>query len=304
LERINLSGFIENITRLLSTIISKKASLRLQLKAGLPLIEGDAAQGRQVVINLLTNASDALGDREGAITVSTGVRSFEADELRPSSPGGPLPAGEYVFLQVADTGCGMDDVTMGRIFDPFFTTKFTGRGLGLAAVHGIVRGHKGALQVESAPGSGATFRVFFPALDESASSAEDKREIVAEPKARLSGRILVVDDEPAVRQLAGKILEDAGLEVATAVDGYDAVRQFEARPTEIDLVILDLTMPGLDGAEVFERLTRTKPDVKVILCSGYSLTDLVPALGGRRPHATLRKPYTPAELINSVSAVL
>jgi two-component system cell cycle sensor histidine kinase/response regulator CckA len=299
---INLSHLIEDVTRLIATLISKKATLQLNLDPDLPPIEGDSAQLRQVLINLLTNASDALCERPGTIQVTTGAQEVDEGELVSVLPDRSLPAGTYVFIQVTDTGCGMDEGTVQRIFDPFFTTKFTGRGLGLAAVQGIVRGHHGTLQVESEPGRGATFRVLFPAAGRTIPDATGT-ETVAENEWCPEGSVLVVDDEPAVRALACQILERAGLAVMTAVDGYDAVNTFEAHSGEIDAVLLDLTMPGLDGGEVFQRLVQTKPDIKVILCSGYDVQDVNSMLAPHSPAGFLRKPYGPAELLQSFRSI-
>lgn len=299
---LNLSQLIEDVTRLIATLISKKATLQLTLDPDLPAIEGDAAQLRQVLINLLTNASDALCERPGTIQVRTGTQHVDDGELASVLPDRRLPAGKYVFIQVTDTGCGMDEQTIQRIFDPFFTTKFTGRGLGLAAVQGIVRGHHGTLQVDSEPGRGATFRVLFPAAGLAVPYAHIL-DVTPEEEWRPEGAVLVVDDEPAVRTLACEILQRAGLSVITAVDGYDAVSTFEARSGEINAVLLDLTMPGLDGGEVFQRLLQSKPDVKVILCSGYDVQDVNSILAPHRPAGFLRKPYGPAELLHSFRSI-
>jgi two-component system cell cycle sensor histidine kinase/response regulator CckA len=299
---INVNQLIDDVTRLVATLISKKADLQLNLTPGLPAIEGDSAQLHQVFINLLTNASDALGECPGMIRVSTGTQNVDEGELASVLPDRRLPAGKYVFIEVADTGCGMDETTAARIFDPFFTTKFTGRGLGLAAVQGIVRGHHGTLQVRSEPGQGTTFRVLFPAVERPIANAIMPEE-VPETEWRPEGLVLVVDDEPAIRALACQILEATGATVMTAVDGWDAVRQFEAHSGEIRAVLLDLTMPGLDGGEVFQRLTRTKPDVKVILCSGYDVQDVNSRLGPYKPTGFLRKPYSPSELVRSFRAI-
>jgi two-component system, cell cycle sensor histidine kinase and response regulator CckA len=238
------------------------------------------------------------------IQVSTGTQLFNEGELTVAFPSHHLHGGTYVFIEVVDTGCGMDEGTIAKIFDPFFTTKFTGRGLGLAAVQGIIRGHHGALHVRSEPGRGATFRVLFPAVESQIVDATLPKAVSADAEWRLEGCVLVVDDEPAVRALACQILEQAGVTVLSAVDGWDAVRQFEAHSTKIDAVLLDLTMPGLDGGEVFQRLVRTNPAVKVILCSGYDTSDANSKCSPHRAAGFLRKPYSPNELINSFQSIL
>ncbi|HEY1242765.1 MAG TPA: ATP-binding protein, partial [Bryobacteraceae bacterium] len=224
-DLLNVTQLIEGVVRLLETTISKKATLKLNLAAGLPPIQGDASQIRQVVMNLITNASESLGEDRGSVTVTTGVQWAEAGHLPALEPQRILPEGRYVFIEVADTGCGMDAETLAKIFDPFFTTKFTGRGLGLAAVLGIIRGHQGSVKVASQPGTGTTFRVMFPAAEGSV-TAEIAQ--VAETPAEWhgDGLVLVVDDQTAIRNLARTVLEQAGLQVLTAADGQEAVAVF------------------------------------------------------------------------------
>jgi CheY-like chemotaxis protein len=299
---VNLSHLIEDVARLITALISKKAYLQLNLASDLPAIEGDSAQLQQLLINLLTNASDALGDRPGTIRLTTGTQLVGEGELTSVVPDRSLPGGSYVFVEVVDTGCGMGQSTITKIFDPFFTTKFKGRGLGLAAVHRIVRGHHGTLQVQSEPGGGTVFRVLFPAVDR---VVEDTRkpDAVVDDDWHVEGAVLVVDDEPAVRALACQILQEAGVTVLSAVDGQDALRQFEAHSAEIRTVLLDLTMPGLDGGEVFQRLIQIDPGVKVILCSGYDEQDVSSKCGPILPAGFLRKPFTSSELIRSFRSI-
>ena len=304
IEPVNLTELIEHATRLIASLISKKALLQLDLAPEPIVVEGDPAQLRQVIVNLITNASDAISDRPGIIRVTTGTQEITgSDQLVSVLPDVQLPPGRYVFVEVSDTGCGMDEATLGRIFDPFFTTKFTGRGLGLAAVQGIVRGHRGTLQVKSEPGRGTNFRVLFPASEQRAArSATFKQEL--EDHWHYAGVVLIVDDEPGVRALASEILGRLSVSCLTATDGYDAMRQFEAHADEISAVLLDLTMPGLDGSEVLARLREMKPDVKVILCSGFDANDASSGLGENRPSRFLRKPYTPSELIQAFKDIL
>jgi two-component system, cell cycle sensor histidine kinase and response regulator CckA len=300
MEPVNVTQLIEGVVRLLETSISKKARLRLRLTTDLPPIHADASQIRQVVMNLITNAAESLGDNAGLVELTTGVRWADSAELPAMSLEEPLPAGHYVYLEVSDTGCGMDSETLSKIFDPFFTTKFTGRGLGLAAVLGIIRSHRGSIQVKSAPGQGTNFQVLFPALE---AVEPEQVEPVAEAQPwRGEGVVLVVDDQPAVQNLARMILERAGVTVLSAHDGKQAVEVFSSQAKEIHAVLLDLNMPGMDGIEVFHHITQLEPGIRVVLCSGYNEQDVTTKLKGPKP-AFLRKPYHPSELIDRLRAI-
>lgn len=296
---INLSQIVEDTSRFAASLLSKKATLTFNLAREISLIQADAAQIGQVLINLMTNASEALGDRTGSIRVSTGAIWARDNEFAVVGSESMLPAGHYIFLEVADTGCGMSKDTLARIFDPFFTTKFTGRGLGLAAVLGIVRGHGGTLEVETEQGRGSRFRVLFPA-----SAAPDPPVSLPAESERTEwhahGSVLVVDDETAVRELAAEILRRRGLTVITAVDGDDALRQFKANLDKIRAVLLDMTMPGFNGIEVFQQMAQIKSGVKVFLCSGYNMQDLDRTILPGGLAGFLRKPYLPEELIRCI----
>jgi CheY-like chemotaxis protein len=268
----------------------------------LPAIEADATQMRQTVMNLIVNASEAIGDRSGVISVTTGLAHCDSAYLKSCFAADGIAPGDFVYLEVADTGPGMDKPTQDRIFDPFFTTKFTGRGLGLAAVLGIVRGHKGALKLYSEVGRGTAFKLLFPAAD---SQARGVPSHMAKDEAwKGHGQILLVDDEETVRNLTRRMLERAGLTVVSAEDGRQAVETFKRLMAEVDLVILDLTMPQLDGEACFRELRLIKPDVKVILSSGYNEQDVVNLFAGKGLAGFIQKPYTNAELIAKVREVL
>ena len=306
IQRIDLSALVTEMAHLLSSAISKKAVLRLHTLHGLPSCEGDATQLRQVVMNLITNASDALGDAPGTITVTTGVLQATRADLASTYIDERLPEGEYVFLEVADTGCGMDDETRARIFDPFFTTKFTGRGLGLAATLGIVRGHRGAIGVESAPGRGTTIRLLLPVSAPPAAVEAPKVPAAPEPGVtswKGTGRILVVDDEELVRSLASRVLEASGFEVVGATDGLEALEVFERSPDSIRLVLLDWMMPRLSGAETLDALRERRADLPVILSSGYAEQTVSGRLDDRLT-VFIQKPYRPQELLAKVKAAL
>jgi CheY-like chemotaxis protein len=302
-ERVELRDVVEEMAHLLKTAIPKKAILNLHLERGLPPIEADPSQIRQIVMNLIINASEAIGDRSGTITVSVGATRCDDESLRKSELHDGLSPGLYVHLEVTDTGIGMDAQTRSRIFEPFFSTKFTGRGLGLAAVLGIVRAHKGALKVYSEPGKGTTFKVLFPALED---AEEEARTDGSSPLAdwRGKGTILLVDDEESLVALGARMLEHLGFTVLTAADGMQAVELYRERGKEIDLVLMDLTMPHMDGAEAFGALRRLNPSVRVVLASGYSQEDVASRVAGKDLDGVLQKPYTLAKLRTSLAGLL
>ncbi|MBN1478536.1 response regulator [Candidatus Sumerlaeota bacterium] len=301
-QALNLSMVVEEMVHMLKVSISKKVGLRLQLDHDLPSIEADASQITQVIMNLVTNASEAIGDECGVITIITGVTECDLDDLADTYLNEGLSAGTFVTLEVADTGCGMSQETLDKIFDPFFTTKFTGRGLGLAAVMGIVRGHGGAMRVRSELGQGTVFTVLLPA---SSKEAEDTVTRTPQPLVwRSSGKVLVADDEMTVRELARRVLEQVGFEVLLATDGREAVELFRAHADEIRVVLLDMTMPHLDGEETFDKMWDLHPDVRVILSSGYSEQEATERFHGRGLAGFLQKPYRPLGLIETIRGVL
>jgi len=302
LEPLDLSKMVQNTQRLLESTLSRKATIKLALAPNVPTIEGDGGQLRQVMVNLATNASDALGDRPGEIRISTGLFWAEGGELPSLKTGRIMPAGLYVWLEVADTGEGMDRATIERIFDPFFSTRFTGRGLGLAAVLGIVRAHRGSITVTSEPGKGSTFRVYFPAMDEVAQN-EAAAAAAATKAVPATGAVLVVDDEEPIRDLARTILQSAGYQVLLAGDGDQALSVFESNAAAIHAVVLDVVMPGRDAAEVMRRIQEVRPETRVVVCSGYNDQEAAGRLGGCKPTGFLRKPYDPAGLVARIKEV-
>lgn len=288
-QKVDLNAFIEETTHLLRLSISKQAVLRFNLSPALPLIEADVTQIRQVIMNLVINASEAIGARSGVIGISTGLARVDRAYLGDTLLSPDLPEGNYVYLEVSDNGCGMSPETQAKIFEPFFTTKFAGRGLGLAAVLGIVRGHKGALKVYSEPGKGTTFKLLFPCA---AGSAEAVASNDADAQAwRGQGRVLVADDEETVRTTAALMLKKLGFETELAVDGSEAVAVFQGDPARYALVLLDLTMPHLDGEQVFAELRRLRPEVRVVLMSGFSEQEVAARFTGKGPSGFLQKPF-------------
>jgi len=286
---VDLLALVGELVHLLQASVTKRAQLQVDLPGALPPVWGDASQLRQIFMNLVINASEALGDRDGLIRVSAGEATVDDERPVLTETGEPLAPGGYVRLVVADNGCGMSAETLGRIFEPFFTTKFTGRGLGLSAVLGIVRGHKGALLVHSVEGEGTTFEVFLPAAP--AAGASVPAQPVGDPR-RGSGTILLAEDEAAVRETSSAMLHALGFDVLTATDGQDAVDQYRARGDQIDLVLLDMTMPRLSGEEALAQLRALDPAVKLVVASGHGETDLARRLGDAPVLAAIQKPYT------------
>jgi signal transduction histidine kinase len=289
-EAIDLNALIEETAHMLEVSISKKTSLRYTLGRNLPLILGDATQMRQIIMNLVINASEAIGDRSGIISIVTGWMHCDRAYLVTLALSEDLAEGRYVFCEVTDTGSGMDKATLARIFDPFFTTKFSGRGLGLTAVLGIVRGHKGAIKVYSEADRGTTFRILVPAADATASGAG--RNAAHDGSWRGSGTVLLADDEDGVRRVGCDMLTRLGFTVLTASDGVAALELFRAQGRTIACVILDLTMPRMDGKEAFRELRRLSADVPVLIASGYSEHELQQHFVGKGISGFLQKPYT------------
>jgi PAS domain S-box-containing protein len=301
-ERVNLTEMINAMARMLEVSISKKIVLRYQLAANLPSVEADVPQMQQIIMNLVGNAAEAIDVGGGFVTISTGVMDCDSDFLNTTWLRQDLPAGTYVYIEVQDTGCGMTAEVQRRLFDPFFSTKFTGRGLGLAAVLGIVRGHKGSIKVESAPNRGSTFRVLLPALP-----VETVKLLINDPVKKLwhgSGTILLVDDEETVRTLSRQMLERLGFNCLTAANGIEALRIFQAHAGEIAAVLLDLSMPRMDGEQAFYQLQQIKPDVRVILSSGYDLPNIAQRFQGKGIAGFIHKPYELDLLADTLRTVL
>lgn len=295
-----INGVILEIVRLLEVSVPKPAKVRYELAQDPPAIWMDGAQLRQVVMNLVLNAADALRGKPGAICIRTGRRHCDATFLASTYVDDRLESGEYVFLEVTDDGCGMDASTKERIFDPFFTTKFAGHGLGLASVLGIVRGHRGAIQVVSEPGKGSTFTVFFPATTQLPTPEEPASEPVEiiEP-----ARVLVIDDEPAVLSVTARHLERSGFQVLSALCGREALNLLAANP-DVGLVILDVAMPGMAGDECLAKVRLLNPNIPVIMMSGYDESGVAERLHGVPTAGFLQKPFKRWELMAVVNRVL
>jgi PAS domain S-box-containing protein len=285
IQRLDLSRQITEIVPLIRASLSPATQLEMHLDPGLPAVEADPAQMQQLVMNLAINAAEAVGQAAGRLTIATKARESDTEM--------------QVVLTVADTGCGMDEDTKAKIFDPFFTTKFTGRGLGLAAVLGIIRAHRGSISVESRQGEGSVFTVVLP----TASSGDlDAREPQAELRGH--GAILVVDDEELVRNMARFSLQRYGYTVETAADGQSAVKLFSARPHEFDAVLLDLTMPVMNGEEAMRAVREIRANVPIILSSGFSEIEAVKRFANDRIAGFVQKPYTATTLARKLKQAL
>jgi PAS domain S-box-containing protein len=301
-QTLDLGELVEQTAQMLKISISKKAVLRFLLEKGLPPVEVDATQLQQVIMNLVINASEAVGDTSGVITISTGLTRVDRDYLHSTLMDPDLPMGDYVSLEVSDSGHGMRAETQARIFDPFFTTKFTGRGLGLAAVLGIVHGHQGAMKVYSELGRGSTFKVLFPAATGARKTAQAPPPAI--PAWQGKGTVLVVDDEEAMRSTVVRMMRPMGLDPVLAANGRDAVEIFRTNPAQFALVLLDLTMPHMDGEQTFTELRRLRPDVRVVLMSGYSAYESLVRFDGTGPASFLKKPFTIHTLHATIQKVL
>ncbi|MBW2273365.1 MAG: response regulator [Deltaproteobacteria bacterium] len=297
--KIDLRDIVQETGELLRASIPRTTELRFELGERPAIVEADSSQIRQIVLNLMTNAAEAIEDGSGKITLTICQRSVDDATRAASLFGDDLPSGACVGISVRDDGCGMDEETKRRIFEPFFSTKFRGRGLGLAAVLGIVRRCHGALGIESEPGAGTTMTVLFPAAE--AGMAPVRRAGEAPVSSTGSGLVMLVEDDDAAREFASLVLERAGFEVLRAADGVEALELFDKHAASVRCVVLDLTMPRMDGEETYRQLAARSSDVPVILCSGYPECDAVARFGSLGLAGFLEKPYEPQSLVRSVS---
>ena len=284
-QRLDVSAQIADIVPLIRTSLASSVQLELHLAKDLPAVESDASQIQQLVMNLATNAGEAI-ESHGTVTITTSARRPDPEH--------------QVVIEVKDTGCGMDEATRARIFDPFFTTKFTGRGLGLAAVLGIIRSYNGSISVESTPGGGSTFTVVLPATGSDVEPAQRGPQL----ELRGTGHVLVVDDEDLVRSMARAALERCGYTVEVAADGLIAVQAVSARPAYFDVVLLDLTMPAMSGDEALKEIHAIRSDIPVILSSGLSDSEALRRFEHRGLAGVLQKPYTASVLAHKVKQAI
>ncbi len=302
-SNIDLRSVVKEMGSLLDVSLSKKVTIQYCLAEKVPRIRGDVSQIRQVAMNLITNASEAIGDRPGVIAVSIREVELRAGELEKTVPPGGLPAGRYVRLEVSDTGGGMNEETLQKIFDPMFTTKITGRGLGLASLLNVVQRHNGAVEVRSQPGHGSVFIIYFPAEEEAADAGiEDAQEAVSEWRGY--GTALVADDEKVIRNIAVALLQRFGFRVITAADGVETVDIYTENAGEITLLLMDLNMPRLNGLEATERIRHINPNVPVLFMSGYSREQVMERFGQQSHTDFIRKPFQSSELLASIRSIM
>jgi CheY-like chemotaxis protein len=297
-QPVDLNALIREMHQLLSASIDKTATVHYQLAPELPSLMADATQLRQVVMNLLTNAAEAIGETGGAIAVRTALLHADQAYLARANLPADLPPGDYIMLSVSDTGSGMAPATIAKIFDPFFTTKFTGRGLGLAAVQGIVRGHRGALKVQSTLGSGATFTILLPTTPV-AEPQPSTGQIHRRPSDRSwhgQGTVLVVDDESTVRTTAARALERFGFQVLLASNGSVGVELFRRYVATISYVLLDLTMPHMNGEQALHVMRAIDPAARIIIMSGYDEQEVLTRFSDVALDGFLHKPFLPDQL--------
>jgi len=303
-EDFDLNKLVEENAQLLEVSVPKSSHLRYDLDTSVLCMRGDMGQIQQVVMNLIINAGEALGTKAGHITVCTRrIEITERDSEYWKYTNNPLPPGAYVSFQVNDSGHGISSQVMARIFDPFFTTKFTGRGLGLAAVLGIIKGHHGGIRISSEKGKGSEFEVIFPYVNSSGSTASQETD-EASPINGRGESILLIDDEPAILEMLADVLTDANFTVLQASNPADGIALYREHSDKVSLVVLDYSMPGMDGKAAFNELVKINKAVKVLLCSGYTEEEIRSAFGGSAPEGFLQKPYKPNALLHKASAML
>ncbi len=301
IQPVNLTELVRKMAKLLDVSIHKRTIVRYDLKVDMPLIEGDIAQLRQVIMNLITNANEALEENSGSITIATGVVDIDEEYRSHAEISEDLALGEYAYIEVSDTGCGMNAEQKMRIFEPFYTTKTTGRGLGMSAMLGIVQGHSGTLKVYSELGKGTSVKVMFPV-----STSEVVKPVQTAPKPLdAKGKTaLVIDDEEMLRQVSAAMLSRLGFEVLVAENGQIGLDIYKAHKSDISFVLLDMMMPVMNGEETFQKLRAVNPDVKVLLCSGYNEQEATQRFTGKGLAGFIQKPYRTQSLADAIAQII
>ena len=302
--KINMVEKVGEVVGMLKATLPHNAVIKTDLSAEIPLIEGDASQLGQVVMNLIINSSEAIGTEQGEVEVSLASIKVIAGKAYEDYLGKPIPSGEYVCLEVTDNGCGMDEATKWRIFEPFYTTKFTGRGLGMSAVLGIIKSHAGALQLFSEPGQGTTFKVYLPAPANEVNGEENQIESAPPALWQGSGTILLVEDEDQIRDIAKEMLGIFGFSVLEAANGKEALEIYLQKGTEISLVLSDMGMPVMDGYELFHKLKSIDHELPIIVSSGYGDVEVTARIGSDNIAGIISKPYNPNQLQDVLKSVM
>lgn len=303
LRPLNLSTILAQMKELLSSVLTDTAQINYPMSESAAEIEGDKLQLEQVVVNLVQNSVEAIASSGGDITITTGIMHCDRNFLATTIMDDHLPEGQYGYFRVEDTGCGMDDSAMEKIFDPFFSSKFVGRGLGLAAVLGIVRGHRGAVSVTSEKNKGSTFLVLLPLAEKKSIQADVTLRQRKRPKGG-GELILVAEDEEVVMNVVQRTLENSGYRILKATDGFEARDKYQEHSSEIDMVILDLTMPRMTGEQVFDELLKINENVCVLMSSGYNEEEVVKSFSNRGLAGFIQKPYLPADLLDKIQSIL
>lgn len=301
IQQVNLSELVRNMARLIEVSIPKNIQLEHHLDSGIPMVEFDVAQLEQVIINLLTNAAEAIGEASGTINITTGSTFTDTSSLEHCYGSEELQSGQYVFVEVKDDGCGISDETLQHMFEPFFTTKFTGRGLGMSAILGIMRSNHGGICIDSKPGHGSAIRVFLPP---SKGKAKQTLEETMTGQFVTSGSVLVVDDELGVQTVACRMLARMGFETLAANDGIECLDIYRQHQDEIAAVLLDLTMPKMSGDKAFDALRKINASVKVLISSGYGEAKLAERFKDKQPAGFVQKPYKFKELKRAMQKTL
>jgi two-component system, cell cycle sensor histidine kinase and response regulator CckA len=300
-RRIDLSDYARQNLRLIKHSIDKNVEILFDLADAPCFVEGDSSQIQQLIMNLVINAAESMEGKPGRVMISIAAVTADESYLSDLFPNAEIPPGNYISLEVHDTGKGMNEATLARIFEPFFTTKLSGRGLGLAAVSGIVKSHRGALRVRSVVGKGTTFKVLLPA---SGAPVQKPRPPRPDPGAEGKGMILIVDDEEFIRRIGRTALKHYGYDVVTASDGMHAQQVLQEHQDRVSLILLDITMPVMDGDEALEFFYQIRSDVPVIVCSGHSESDIQDRFANKRVSGFLRKPFSANKLADLVNSVL
>ncbi|MEI6703872.1 MAG: response regulator, partial [Deltaproteobacteria bacterium] len=304
MSQVNMWMLVEEMVTMLKSTLPQNAEINPDLSSDIPFINGDSSQLRQIVMNLIINASEAIGKEHGEIRVSLATTAIKTGQSEQDYNGNTIPPEEYVCLEVTDNGCGMDEETKWRIFEPFFTTKFTGRGLGMSAVLGIIKSHGGALQLYSQLGQGTTFKVYLPVPKKNYTEDEGQKQSVPSAPWHGSGTILLVEDEEPIRIIAKALLNKFGFTVLEAVNGKEALELYQRNATDIKLVMTDMGMPIMDGYELFYKLKKINPKLPVIVSSGYGDAEVSSRIAGEEIAGLISKPYNPDQLRDVLKMVV